>query len=225
MTRTPIDTAALKALEKAATPGPWDGQFAPSASFINVGGLEMGPLNWPISYLPLVDGYPEYSKGLVAQSGTRQDQELIAALRNAAPELIKAVEERDELRFALSLTTPTINQSRRQQDLLRRIAEHDWLDDPTELRRALDRYVEEAQEITKSIKMRAENEALAYASALASLRALLAEAGEATWPFAEDASRMDARGVIMPHACASVGDYQRIARLHAAIQSALRNAP
>jgi hypothetical protein len=56
--------------------------------------------------------------------------------------------ERDALRRSLNFNTPTTNFERRQREafnLLCRIANHDWLDDPTELRRALDGYVEEAR--------------------------------------------------------------------------------
>lgn len=61
------------------------------------------------------------------------------------------VKERDELRRTLNFNTPTLNFETRQREafnLLCRIANHDWLDDPTELRRALDGFVEEARALS-----------------------------------------------------------------------------
>ena len=75
---TPERLAELKALEKAATPGPWVTRF---------------------------DGavYREVVRGEVpvCEHASREEAALIAALRNAAPALIAAAEGRDELRALL----------------------------------------------------------------------------------------------------------------------------
>ena len=75
LTLTPERLAELKALEKAATPGPWVTRF---------------------------DGavYREVVRGEVpvCEHAGRAEAALIAVLRNAAPALIAAAEDRDELR-------------------------------------------------------------------------------------------------------------------------------
>ena len=79
---TPERLAELKALEKAATPGPWVTRF---------------------------DGavYREVVRGEVpvCEHASREEAALIAALRNAASALIAAAEERDELRKELRKCT------------------------------------------------------------------------------------------------------------------------
>jgi hypothetical protein len=76
--------------------------------------------------------------------------DLLEALSSA---LAQAEKERDGLRAALQITTPTARFEGRvgvAWTLLARIARHDWLDDPTEVRRALDGFVEEARDLTIS---------------------------------------------------------------------------
>ena len=74
--------------------------------------------------------------------------ETISSLIN---KLTAAEKERDGLRAALQITTPTARFEGRigvAWTLLARIARHDWLDDPTEVRRTLDGFVEEARDLT-----------------------------------------------------------------------------
>lgn len=86
----------------------------------------------------------------------KADDRAWTALMTYRPDdtVAKAVEVEktiNSLRRALQLTTPTIKfelKIREAWNLLCRFAHYDWLDEPTELRRALDLFVEEARELT-----------------------------------------------------------------------------
>ena len=73
----------------------------------------------------------------------------------AADECADALEivaaERDNLRQTIQYSSTTLNFERRHREafnLLCRIAAHDWPDNPTELRRALYGFVEEARDLS-----------------------------------------------------------------------------
>lgn len=77
---TPAALAELDALERAATPGPWSGaKVYEGTAAVLAHGLK-----------PVISG-----------TGTEADVDLCAALRNAAPALLDAADERDRLRAAL----------------------------------------------------------------------------------------------------------------------------
>ena len=87
---TALDLEKLEAQLHAATPGPWDGCFAPNCFVLGEqANLKFSPLSWPVAFLPKVNGYPKPDNGLVASVCSEEDRKFIAALRNAAPELIK----------------------------------------------------------------------------------------------------------------------------------------
>jgi len=80
---TPETLSELKSLLEKARPGPWRGVLA-SKEF----GLEI--------WIDVSD--PDHQEWMIA---TNEDYDLICPLRNAAPDLIKAVEQRDRYRAAL----------------------------------------------------------------------------------------------------------------------------
>lgn len=84
---TPDEVALLRALEANATPGPWDGRWAPWSETFE------SPLNWQIGDAT-VNGSPSRDNGLVATACKKKDQVFIAAARNALPDLLAAYEER-----------------------------------------------------------------------------------------------------------------------------------
>ena len=93
-----IDIAELERLEKAATPGPWKWSY----QFLS---LDAGKekIIWPSN----AQFDPENAReslgacGKQAEPDAEANAALIAALRNAAPALIAALRERDELHAAV----------------------------------------------------------------------------------------------------------------------------
>ena len=78
------------------------------------------------------------------------DADLLDAM---SAKLAEAERERDGLRAALQITTPTVRFDDRHRaafTLLASIARYDWNDEPSLIRRALDDFVEQARELTIS---------------------------------------------------------------------------
>lgn len=93
--------AEIQARLAAATPGKWDGRWAPNGNF---GSKET---RWPIAVNAKVDyGYPSYARGLVANAFSKEDQALIAHAPTDLAwydvELSKAMARVERLEAALS---------------------------------------------------------------------------------------------------------------------------
>jgi len=95
-TDQPLNLDALKALDQAATPGPWqaynanEGTSSPPAWAV-CNDAYVNPLDHPED-APAVD--------ITVTYGTREDAELIAAARRALPALVAEVERLQKLRDA-----------------------------------------------------------------------------------------------------------------------------
>jgi len=80
MEENKLDLDALEALEKKATPGPWEGPWGDTHT---VAAFEGEHREDSLTDDPRGDAFP------VAQETSPEDAALIAALRNAFPELIR----------------------------------------------------------------------------------------------------------------------------------------
>lgn len=133
-----IDTKALRALEANATPAPW----AAWEKEHTRGDVVIG-ITWSV----VCNHYTDETPAVFGDDGfwpiTEDDAEFVSALRNAAPALLDAAEERDKYRTAANVLCaahiglPQASCPVCERDALR--AELSWIDSVLARRPALDK--------------------------------------------------------------------------------------